>query len=417
MAEPPYDDLRRSSSVADRSGRPPGGSSGPGVPGSPGPEPPSGLLRRAGLAPPAVSNLDEDLQLRLGEVCTLLWSRAGEVDGARAVPADNLAALAEAGFYGIFAPPSEGGLGLGYPETCAVVEQMASACATTAFVWAQHLRFLGAMLDPTTPAHLRQAFRAGAITGTTKAGVALTGLMPGPPRLSAEAVAGGWVLQGEAPWVSGWGTVDQILIVARQGAGHGQARGGGREDRVVTVLLQARDQPGLTAAALHLSALNASWTVGLHFQSCFVGEDSVISQEEYDVARRRSERLRLNGSFALGLAQRCCTLVGPSPLDEELRRCREMLDRAAGAGEGLAGAPAEGPGMPAARAAACELAMRCAHVLAVQRGSRSALAGDVAERSSREAALLAVFASRPAIKEALLGRLGALPATLASSRH
>jgi hypothetical protein len=61
--------------------------------------------------------------------------------------------------------------------------------------------------------------------------------------------------------------------------------------------------------------------------------------------------------------------------------------------------------MPAARAWACELAVRAAHVLAVRRGSTSALAGDPAERLTREAAFLLVFGSRPAIKDALLGRL------------
>jgi len=37
--------------------------------------------------------------------------------------------------------------------------------------------------------------------------------------------------------------------------------------------------------------------------------------------------------------------------------------------------------------------------------STSALAGDPAERLTREAAFLLVFGSRPAIKDALLGRL------------
>jgi hypothetical protein len=41
-------------------------------------------------------------------------------------------------------------------------------------------------------------------------------------------------------------------------------------------------------------------------------------------------------------------------------------------------------------------------VLAVSRGSQSAISGDIAERTTREAALLLVFASRPAIKESLL---------------
>jgi hypothetical protein len=62
--------------------------------------------------------------------------------------------------------------------------------------------------------------------------------------------------------------------------------------------------------------------------------------------------------------------------------------------------------MPLARAGACELAVRAAHALAVQRGSSSVLEGDVAERTAREAALLLTFGSRPAIRRALLQRFG-----------
>jgi hypothetical protein len=106
-------------------------------------------------------------------------------------------------------------------------------------------------------------------------------------------------------------------------------------------------------------------------------------------------RLRLNGSFSLGVARRCCALLGPSPIDDELNECRATLDAA------------DDTHMAAARASASELAARAAHVLAVSRGSRSALAGDAADRLSREAAFLLVFGSRPAIKDALLKSLQA----------
>ena len=72
--------------------------------------------------------------------------------------------------------------------------------------------------------------------------------------------------------------------------------------------------------------------------------------------------------------------------------------------------------MGEARASACELAVRAAHALAVGRGSTSVLVGDVAERLGREAALLLVFASRPAIKDALLRQFNASAAHFAGNR-
>ena len=198
----------------------------------------------------------------------------------------------------------------------------------------------------------------------------------------AEPVADGWMLRGEAPWVSGWDIVDVLLVVAR-----------GPEDTAISLLLDARPQSGLSVTPMRLSALNASRTVRLRFEDLVVPHERFLGQEPHALVHNSSERLRLNGSFPLGVIKRCCTLLGPSPLDDELRVCRERLDSANEAT------------ISAARAAACELAVRAAHVLAVSRGSRAALAGDVAERLSREAALLLVFASRAPIKEALLRKL------------
>ena len=115
-----------------------------------------------------------------------------------------------------------------------------------------------------------------------------------------------------------------------------------------------------------------------------------LRAQPLEVVRQQGERLRLNGSFALGVARRCCLLIGPSSLDDELSDRRVELDVA---GE---------EDMPVAHARACELAVRASHALAVSRGSKAALAGDVAERLGREAAFLLLFASRQRIKEALL---------------
>jgi hypothetical protein len=166
----------------------------------------------------------------------------------------------------------------------------------------------------------------------------------------------------------------------------------GPEDTAVTLLMDARQQQGLAAARQRLAAVNASATVQLSFDGVFVPDGRLVDQRPYDPVAAQSEGLRGNGSLALGVGRRCCALVGPSPLDGELDACRAELDAA------------DTVGMPAARARASEFAARAAHYLAVRRGSRSALAGDDAERLAREAGFLLVFGSRPAIKDALLGR-------------
>jgi alkylation response protein AidB-like acyl-CoA dehydrogenase len=321
-----------------------------------------------------------DLPAKIHDLAARFLADAEAVDAADTVPEEHLRGLADAGLYGIFAPVEVGGLGLG-AEVGLVIEELASACLASTFVWLQHLRLLGAMLDPGTPAALREALLPAVVSGQVRGGVALAGLLPGPPRLTARPVDGGWLLDGEAPWVSGWGIVDLLVTVAR-----------GPEDMAVTLLMDGRQQQGLTAARQRLAAANASATVQLSFDGVFVPDGRLVDQRPYDPVAAQSEGLRGNGSLALGVGRRCCALIGPSPLDDELDACRAELDAA------------DTAGMPAARAHASEFAARAAHYLAVRRGSRSALAGDDAERLAREAGFLLVFGSRPAIKDALLGR-------------
>jgi len=321
-----------------------------------------------------------DLPAKIHDLAARFLADAEAVDAADTVPEEHLRGLADAGLYGIFAPVEVGGLGLG-AEVGLVIEELASACLASTFVWLQHLRLLGAMLDPGTPAALREALLPAVVSGDVRGGVALTGLLPGPPRLTARPVDGGWLLDGEAPWVSGWGVVDLLVTVAR-----------GPEDTAVTLLMDAREQQGLAAARQRLAAANASATVQLSFDGVFVPDGRLVDQRPYDPVAAQSEGLRGNGSLALGVGRRCCALIGASPLDDELDACRAELDAA------------DTAGMPAARAHASEFAARAAHYLAVRRGSRSALAGDDAERLAREAGFLLVFGSRPAIKDALLGR-------------
>ena len=311
----------------------------------------------------------------------LLSRDAALVDRSPTIPLSHLAAFADAGLYGALAPKDIGGLELPFPVACDVVEQLAAACLTTTFVWLQHFRLLGALLDPATPENLR-AMLPSVIDGQVKGGVSLGGLLPGPARLTAEALDEEWLLRGEAPWVSGWGIVDQLVVTAREGT-----------DRVASFVLDATLCEGLSVAPVHLSAMNASSTVTVTFSDVKVPRDRYLGSQPYAPGLERPEGLRVNGSLALGIARRCCDLIGPSVLDDELRDAREELDRAGA------------EGMHTARARASALAVRCAHVLAVSTGSRAAITGDVAERSTREASLLLVFASRPAIKSALLEQL------------
>jgi alkylation response protein AidB-like acyl-CoA dehydrogenase len=325
----------------------------------------------------------------------VLFPDAARVDGLDAVPVAQLDALAAEGLYGASVSQQAGGLGLDLPTACGVTEELASGCLATTFVWLQHRGLSMTLAADGTPAELRDQWLGPVCQGKVRGGIALTGLIPGPPLLRAQAAPGGWRLDGEAPWVTGWGLIDLLLVVAR-----------GPQDSVVSLILDAAASPGLSVSRQRLAAVDASVTVRLSFDGVVVPQGRLASQEPFDpAASLRPDRLRINGSLALGLARRCGALMGPGPLDDELAACRVRLDEAL---------DADVAAMAQARAAASALAVRAAAALAVSDGSTSIEAGQHASRLAREALFLLVFGSRPPIKSALLQRLGAAPAEPAS---
>jgi alkylation response protein AidB-like acyl-CoA dehydrogenase len=320
----------------------------------------------------------------------VLFPAAMDTDATDRVPAGHLDLLAAEGFYGM-AGPAEAGAGIDAAAAGRIIEILAGGCLATTFVWLQHHRAVRAVSAAGGP--LRDEWLGPLCRGTRRCGIALGGGLPGPPLLLARPAAGGYRLDGISPWVTGWGLVDAFYVAARD-----------ERDNVVTAFVPAAPGPAaepaepgaptLSAELLRMVAVNASRTALIRFDGHFVPAGRVIATVPHrDWLAQDAMHLRANGSLALGVAGRCCELIGASPLDGELASRRAALDAAS---------PAQ---LPAARADASELAMRAAAALVTVQGSRAILAGQHAQRLAREALFLLVFGSRPAIKERLAGRL------------
>jgi alkylation response protein AidB-like acyl-CoA dehydrogenase len=313
----------------------------------------------------------------------VLYPFAMDVDSADRVPAAHLDALAAAGLYGIAGPASHGGQDVDLATFCRVTEIMAGGCLATTFVWLQHHGAVRALAAGNE--RLRSVWLGPLCQGMRRAGIALGGARPGPPLLRARRTAGGYLLDGTAPWVTGWGMVDVLYTLARDDAG-----------QLVAALLPARPSASLAVHRLDLVAVQACATVELAFDAYFVPDALVCSVFPHsDWLARDAQGLRANGSLAIGVAARCCQLIGPGPLDAELARRRDQLDNASP------------DAMPAARAAAAAFGFRTAGAAVAAAGSGGILAGQHPQRLAREAVFLLVFGSRPAIKERLVGLLSA----------
>lgn len=312
----------------------------------------------------------------------VLFPAALDTDAADTLPRELLDAVADAGLYGLLGPEASGGRDADLDTVAAVTETLASGCLTTTFVWAQHVKTVFVATVSASP--LVRQWVEPLCRGELRSGLALAGAMPGPTPLRAAAVDGGWQLAGPAPWVSGWGRVDVLHTAALADDGS-----------VVWSLVDAVEAPTLRVERVPLAGLHATATVNAEFNAHFVPHDRVtIITPPGGSSGPDPSTLRLHAALALGVAGRCCTLLGPSELDDELTARRQAV----------AGADAET--MPDARAAASELAVRAATALMSVTGSSSLRRDRHPQRLVREALFTAVFAARSPIREAFLDRLG-----------
>ena len=327
--------------------------------------------------PPAWAKAVEVAQQLADE---LLFPAAVATDASDVVPVGLLDALADAGLYGIVAPPDFGGVSADFGTVCAVLEALASGCLTTAFLWMQHIGLVRA-LTSSDDEDLRARWLKPLASGEIRAGLALGGALP-KPSLRAVPEGHSWLLEGTSPFVSGWGRIDVM---------HAAARTAG--DDIVWLIVDAAENDAIRAERLRLAALDATSTVRVTFTGARVLADRVTGTHPAS-AVTPPEVLRTHAALALGVITRCRRMLGPTSLDAELASVRARLDRL-------------GPDTAAARAAAGELALRAASALMTAEGSKALLANTQAQRLAREALFTLVYALRPASRSAALTKLGA----------
>ncbi len=199
----------------------------------------------------------------------LLEPAAAHVD-ASVVPRSHLQAMADAGVLGMAAPVEVGGGGASIAVFRDVTEVLAGADAATWFVQAQHqgvVRMLAGNRGPAAARYLPLLATGGLI-----AGFAFSHLRRFPERpVTARRVAGGWRLDGVAPWYTGWGLNDVAFI------------SGVTDDGVVIFgAVPAVEDDGLTVKArLRTAALDAASTVVLGLDDVTVTDDEVVLQQPH----------------------------------------------------------------------------------------------------------------------------------------
>ncbi|MGH8918368.1 MAG: acyl-CoA dehydrogenase family protein, partial [Actinomycetes bacterium] len=226
----------------------------------------------------------------------VLFPAALDVDVEGRIPPSHLDLLAVEGCYGLVGPAERGGSEIDLPSFAAVIETLSGGCLTTTFTWLQHHSVVRG-LTRTTNGDLRGKYLDAAIRGELRGGVAFAGAIPQPPRLWAGATDGGWLLRGDAPFVTGWGLIDVLLVSARDAED---------DSMVVSGLLDPVAGGGIAVEELRMVAAQGSNTVRLRFADYFLPAERVVARISHaDFLTNQHIGSRLNGSLALGVAGRC----------------------------------------------------------------------------------------------------------------
>lgn len=196
----------------------------------------------------------------------LLAPRACQTDRADAPPAENIRALAEAGLLGLTTPARFGGHGAPGWVVRAYAEMLAAACGVTTFVQGQHqsacLLIAGGENDA-----LKAALLPEMAAGKRLGAVAFSHLRrPGPPTLRAEPDGDSFVFTGTAPWVTGWGLMQEVVL--------GGTLPDGRLLYVVAPLVESDAMR--VSGPMRLCAMNASGTVSLLCRGLRVGPERYL---------------------------------------------------------------------------------------------------------------------------------------------
>jgi len=343
----------------------------------------------------------------------VLEPRAQEVDRTE-VPRSHLRAIADAGLLGLHAAAEDGGAGAAPAAIRAVTETLAGADCATWFVQVQHHSPVAMLAAAETP--VRETLLRPMAQGDRIAGIAFSHLRRRPRRLvTATRTLAGWRFDGTAPWYTGWGLNDLLLLA-----------GLSEQDEVVFALTEAAPSPQLQASPpQRMVALSASRTVSLRLDGVLVPEQDVLLRRPWpDWARADAAKSanvnpavfgitataqRLLGATAAAsgepAARRAATAIRAA-LESVRRRCYRLLDEVP-AEEAIAE-------RLAARADALVLMTTATTALVAAGAGRSLGADAPAQRLAREALFLTVQAQTAPVRAATLDRLGAQADALAA---
>ena len=234
---------------------------------------------------------------------TKMAPHAAEWDEQQIFPVDVLRELAELGLAGIYVREESGGSGLTRLDAAIIFEELAAACTSTAAYLSIH-NMACWMIDSFGTEEQRQRFLPKMLTMEHFASYCLTepGSGSDAASLRTKAVKGGksYVLNGTKAFISGGGTSDIYVVMARTG---GLGAGG------ISTFIVEKGTKGLSFGKKEKKlGWNSQPTAMVQFEDCVVPAENLLGSEGdgFKFAMKGLDGGRINiAACSLGGARAC----------------------------------------------------------------------------------------------------------------
>jgi len=235
---------------------------------------------------------------------------AARVDAEDWFPRDELwAAMGELGLHGITVEEEWGGLGLGYLDHVIAVEEVSRASASIGLSYGAHSNLCVNQIRRWGNDEQKARYLPKLVSGEHVGSLAMSEAGAGSDvvsmKLKAEAVQGGFVLNGTKFWITNATHADTLVVYAKTGEG----------SRGITAFLIEKDDEGFSIGQkIDKMGMRGSPTAELVFNDCFISEDRIMGPLHGGVGVLMSgldyERVVLAG-LQLGIMQACLDTVIP----------------------------------------------------------------------------------------------------------
>ena len=235
---------------------------------------------------------------------------AARVDAEDWFPRDELwAAMGELGLHGITVEEEWGGLGLGYLDHVIAVEEVSRASASIGLSYGAHSNLCVNQIRRWGNDEQKAKYLPKLVSGEHVGSLAMSEAGAGSDvvsmKLKAEAVQGGFVLNGTKFWITNATCADTLVVYAKTGEG---SRG------ITAFLIEKGDEGFSIGQKIDKMGMRGSPTAELVFSDCFIPEDRTMGPLHGGVGVLMSgldyERVVLAG-LQLGIMQACLDTVIP----------------------------------------------------------------------------------------------------------